>query len=43
MRWRRWRGNGPFLGGAAPDLSDVCLVPQLANARRVALEAATLA
>lgn len=31
--------DGPFLGGAAPDISDVCLVPQLANARRVALEA----
>lgn len=27
-------GEGPFLGGAAPDVSDVCLVPQLANARR---------
>ncbi len=27
-------GNGPFLGGDAPDISDVCLVPQLANARR---------
>ena len=27
-------GEGPFLGGAAPDLSDVCLVPQLYNARR---------
>ncbi|HEU4961009.1 MAG TPA: maleylacetoacetate isomerase [Sphingomonas sp.] len=28
-------GDGPFLGGAAPDLSDVCLVPQLYNARRL--------
>jgi maleylacetoacetate isomerase len=27
-------GEGPFLGGDAPDLSDVCLVPQLYNARR---------
>jgi maleylacetoacetate isomerase len=28
-------GGGPYLGGATPDLSDVCLVPQLYNARRV--------
>lgn len=27
-------GPGPFLGGIAPDVSDVCLVPQLFNARR---------
>lgn len=27
-------GDGPFLGGASPDISDICLVPQLANARR---------
>jgi len=27
-------GHGPFLGGEAPDLSDICLVPQLYNARR---------
>jgi maleylacetoacetate isomerase len=27
-------GDGPFLGGDAPDISDVCLVPQLYNARR---------
>ena len=27
-------GDGPFLGGAAPDVSDVFLVPQLFNARR---------
>lgn len=33
----RMAGAGPFLGGAAPDISDVCLVPQLANARRFAL------
>ena len=26
--------GGPFLGGETPDISDVCLVPQLANARR---------
>ncbi|TPG40431.1 maleylacetoacetate isomerase [Sphingomonas koreensis] len=30
-------GEGPFLGGAAPDLSDACLVPQLYNARRFAV------
>jgi maleylacetoacetate isomerase len=29
--------TGPFLGGATPDLADVCLVPQMANARRFAL------
>jgi maleylacetoacetate isomerase len=28
-------GSGAFLGGAAPDLSDVCLVPQMYNARRL--------
>jgi maleylacetoacetate isomerase len=28
-------GDGPYLGGAAPDLSDVCLVPQMFNARRL--------
>jgi maleylacetoacetate isomerase len=27
-------GKGPFLGGAAPDLADVFLVPQMFNARR---------
>ena len=34
-------GNGPFLGGGAPDLADICLVPQMYNARRldVALDA----
>ncbi|MEG3125202.1 maleylacetoacetate isomerase [Sphingomonas sp. GB1N7] len=31
-------GSGPFLGGVAPDLSDVCLVPQLYNARRFGLD-----
>lgn len=34
-------GGGPFLGGAAPDLSDVCLVPQLYNARRFGMEVST--
>lgn len=28
-------GEGRFLGGDAPDLADICLVPQLYNARRV--------
>lgn len=28
-------GGGAFLGGDAPDLSDVCLVPQMYNARRL--------
>lgn len=38
---RMAEGAGPFLGGNAPDIADVCLVPQLANARRfdVPLEA----
>lgn len=26
--------DGPFLGGGAPNLADVCLVPQIHNARR---------
>jgi maleylacetoacetate isomerase len=30
-------GTGPFLGGAAPNLADVCLVPQMYNARRFAV------
>ena len=30
-------GDGPFLGGTAPDVSDVLLVPQLYNARRFEL------
>ena len=30
----RIAGDGPFLGGDAPDISDVCLVPQMYNARR---------
>ncbi len=29
--------GGPFLGGETPDIADICLVPQLANARRFAL------
>ena len=28
-------GDGPYLGGEQPDLSDVCLVPQMFNARRL--------
>lgn len=32
--------GGPFLGGASPDVSDVCLVPQLYNARRFDLDPA---
>jgi maleylacetoacetate isomerase len=27
-------GDGPFLGGAAPGIADICLVPQMFNARR---------
>ncbi len=27
-------GNGPFLGGDSPNLADICLVPQMYNARR---------
>ena len=30
-------GSGPFLGGTAPNLADLCLVPQLYNARRFAV------
>ena len=30
-------GDERFLGGSAPDLSDVCLVPQMYNARRLEL------
>jgi maleylacetoacetate isomerase len=30
-------GTGPFLGGGAPNLADVCLVPQMYNARRFAV------
>lgn len=28
---------GPFLGGARPDIADICLVPQMYNARRFAV------
>lgn len=31
-------GPGPFLGGAAPEVADVCLVPQLYNARRFEID-----
>lgn len=27
-------GEGPFLGGDVPDMADICLVPQIFNARR---------
>ena len=27
-------GDGPFYGGAAPGIVDICLVPQMFNARR---------
>ncbi|VXC72440.1 maleylacetoacetate isomerase [Sphingomonas sp. AX6] len=30
----RMAGEGPFLGGEAPDMADICLVPQMFNARR---------
>ena len=30
-------GDGPFLGGKAPNLADACLVPQMYNARRFAI------
>jgi maleylacetoacetate isomerase len=33
-------GAGPYLGGDSPDLSDVCLVPQMYNARRYDLDLA---
>ena len=33
-------GDGPYLGGDAPGLADVVLVPQLYNARRFALDLA---
>jgi len=33
-------GKGPFLGGEAPNLADVCLVPQMYNARRFLLDLA---
>ncbi|MEO8375515.1 MAG: maleylacetoacetate isomerase [Sphingomonas bacterium] len=30
-------GPGPFLGGESPNLADVCLVPQMHNARRMSV------
>ena len=33
-------GEGPFCFGAAPGLPDICLVPQLGNARRFGVEVA---
>lgn len=33
-------GPGPFLGGAEPSVADVCLVPQLFNARRFEVDLA---
>jgi len=30
-------GSGPFLGGDSPNLADVCLVPQIYNARRISV------
>ena len=34
--------GGPFLFGAAPGLADLCLVPQIYNARRVAVDLTAL-
>ncbi len=39
-RLARERATGAFCHGAAPTIADVCLVPQLANARRVDLDLA---
>lgn len=33
-------GSGRYLGGDAPDLADICLVPQMFNARRFNLDLA---
>ena len=33
-------GEGPYLGGDGPDISDICLIPQLYNARRFDLDLA---
>jgi maleylacetoacetate isomerase len=35
---RMVEGSGRYLGGNAPDLADICLVPQMFNARRFALD-----
>ena len=37
---RMAEGSGRYLGGDAPDLADICLVPQLFNARRFKLDLA---
>ena len=39
-RLSREPATGVFCHGAAPTLADICLVPQLANARRVSLDLA---
>lgn len=31
-------GDGPHLGGDAPDMADICLVPQMYNARRFGVD-----
>ena len=36
----RLAGEGTYLGGTTPDLSDVCLLPQMHNARRFAVDVA---
>ena len=36
----RLAGDGPFCFGASPGLADVCLVPQLGNARRFGVDVA---
>ena len=35
---RMAEGSGRYLGGEAPDLADICLVPQMFNARRFKLD-----
>lgn len=35
---RMAEGSGAYLGGDAPDLADICLVPQMFNARRLELD-----
>ena len=40
MRLAREAATGAFCHGEAPTLADVCLVPQLANARRVDIDVA---
>ncbi|WP_338666123.1 maleylacetoacetate isomerase [Pararoseomonas sp. SCSIO 73927] len=36
-------GKGPFCFGATPTLADICLIPQLGNARRFGAEVSALA